>query len=543
MYKNNIECENVFVSFSNSLLFFSMADFLLGIDYGTGGAKACLMDTQGDVAGFAFEEYPSYHDHPGWSEHDAENYWQAACRLIKQVIAEAGISPKDIRGIAASSALPSLVLVNRQHQPIHRAYNLMDKRAIREVAWLKEQIGEERLFPISGYRLEDHPMLVNVLWEQRQRPDTFGAIYKALTIDGFITLKLTGKAVCSYSNAAFYGVAYNLRERRFDHGLLHELGIDPAMMPELCNCADIIGEVTAQAAAATGLAPGIPVAGGQVDCNASWVGAGAIGVGDFQSNLGTVGNFGVIHQSTDFIFSDIGKLMINFPYTVNSENTYVTVPTTTTGGQSIRYLRDQFSQYEVETERVLGVSAYDLLNLQAQKIPAGSDGLIILPFFMGERTPIWDVHARGVIFGLSLNHTKGHLVRAMMEAVAYAMYDSFRLIKEEAGLPINYPMVLNEGGAVSKLWRQILTDVFNVPIVLVKRRAGAPYGDAILAGVATGIFKDFSVAKAWTEYIEPMEPDQKNHERYMEYFALYKKLYNHLKDDYRELAQLRENAL
>ncbi len=516
-----------------------MADFLVGIDYGTGGAKACIINAQGEVLGFAFEEYPIIHENSGWSEHDADNYWQVACHLIKQALAEAGIGPKDIRGIAASSALPSLVLVDREHRPLHRAYNLMDKRAVHEVEWLKEHVGEDRLFPISGYRLEDHPMLVNVLWEKRHRPESFSSIYKALTIDGFITLKFTGKACASYSNAAFYGVAYNLRERRFETDLLEELGIDPSIMPALCNCDDIIGEVTPEAAAATGLVPGIPVAGGQVDCNASWLGAGAIEVGDFQSNLGTVGNFGILHQNADFIFSDIGKLMINFPYTVNSENTYVTVPTTTTGGQSIRYLRDNFSQHEVETERVLGVSSYDLLNLQAQKVPVGSNGLLILPFLMGERTPIWDVHARGVIFGLSLNHTKGHIVRAMMEAVAYAMYDSFRLIKEEAGLNIKYPMVLNEGGAVSKLWRQIIADVFNVPIVLVKRRTGAPYGDAILAGVAAGVFQDFSVAKEWVEYIEPMEPNQEHHERYMEYFALYKKLYEHVKEDYRELARIR----
>jgi xylulokinase len=234
----------------------------------------------------------------------------------------------------------------------------------------------------------------------------------------------------------------------------------------------------------------------------------------------------------------VGRLMINFPYTVDSQHTYVTVPTTMTGGQCIRYLRDHFSQAEVETERVLGVSAYDLLNLQAEKVPVGSDGLLILPFLMGERTPIWDVDARGVIFGLSLHHTKGHFVRAMMEGVAYAMYDSFRLIKE-AGLPVNYPMVLNEGGAVSKLWRQILTDVFDVPIALVKRRTGAPYGDAILAGVATGVFKDFAVAKDWVEYVEPMEPNPAHHARYMEYFALYKRIYEHVKGDFKTLATLR----
>jgi len=518
-----------------------MADYLLGIDYGTGGAKTCIINTEGAVLGFAFEEYPFIHEKPGWSEHDPGLYWEIACRLIRQSLDQAHVDPREIRGIAVSSALPSMVMVDKNHDPIHRAYNLMDRRATKEVEWLKEHIGEERIFQISGNRLEDHPTIANLMWEKNNRPESFKRIYKALTIDGFITLKLTGKAVLNYSAAGFYGVAYNLRERRFDEKLLSEIGISANLMPDLFKCEEIIGEVTREAAEATGLVPGIPVAAGQVDCNAGWVGGGATEVGDIQSNLGSVGNFGVVHKSIDFIFSPIGYAMINFAYTVDSENTYVTVPSTTTGGQSLRYLRDTFSQYEMETERVLGISSYDLLNLQAQKVPPGSEGLIILPFLMGERTPIWDVYARGVIFGLSLRHTKGHIVRAMMEAVAYALYDSYRLIKE-SGLQINYPLVMNEGGAVSKLWRQIITDVFNVPTVLVKRRVGAPFGDAILAGVATGIFKDFSVAKEWAEYIEPMEPNQENHDRYMEYFALYKQLYEHVKDDFKELARLREET-
>jgi xylulokinase len=271
------------------------------------------------------------------------------------------------------------------------------------------------------------------------------------------------------------------------------------------------------------------------------VAAGIVAEGDIMSNLGTVGNFGVIHKSKEFNFSEVGLSMINLAFTVDSANTYVTIPSTTTGGQSIRYIRDNFSQLEVETERSLGVSSYDLLNMQAEKVPVGSDGLIILPYLMGERTPIWDVYARGVVFGLSLNHTKGHLVRAMMEAVAYALYDSYQLIIK-SGIKINYPLVLNEGGAVSPLWRQIIADVFNVPLVLVKRRTGAPFGDAILAGVATGIFKDFSVAKEWAEYIEPMEPIPANHERYLEYFALYKKIYNNVQGNFKELAALRDRS-
>lgn len=516
-----------------------MADYLIGIDYGTGGAKACIIDSEGNVLGFAFEEYPFIHEKPGWSEHDPILYWEIACRIIGAVIAQSRVNPQDIRGVAVSSALPSMVMVDKDHNPINMAYNLMDRRAKKDVGWLQENIGEKRIFEITANRLEDHPTIVNLLWEKNNRPESFNKIYKALTIDGYITLKLSRRATLNYSAGAFYGVAYNILEHKFDRDMLKAVGIDPDLMPDLYKCEEIIGEITQEAADATGLAAGTPISAGQVDCNAGWVGGGATEVGDIQSNLGTCGNFGVIHKDPDFMFSDVGLSMINFPYTVDCENTYITVPTTTTGGQSIRYLRDNFSQVELETERVLGVDSYDLLNLQAQKIPVGSEGMIILPFLMGERTPIWDVDARGVIFGLSLNHTKGHIVRAMMEAVAYAMYDSYRLIKQ-SGLSISYPLVLNEGGAKSNLWRQIITDVFNVPTVLVSRRTGAPFGDAILAGVATGVFPDFSVAKDWVKYVDPMEPDQNNHDIYMEYFALYKRIYEHVKDDFKELARLRD---
>jgi xylulokinase len=194
---------------------------------------------------------------------------------------------------------------------------------------------------------------------------------------------------------------------------------------------------------------------------------------------------------------------------------------------------------EVESERALGVDAYDLLNIEAEKIPLGCEGLVVLPFLMGERTPIWDVNARGCVFGLSLHHSKPHLVRAFMEGVAYAMYDSFRLIKQ-AGMKINTPIVMHEGGAKSRLWRQIITDVFDTPTVLTKRRVGAPFGDAILAGVAAGIYKDFSISKELAEYVDRMDPIGENNKIYMEYFRLYKDLYSHVKEDYKTLATLRE---
>lgn len=515
-----------------------MAGCLLGIDYGTGGTKAVLIDYEGRELANAYEEYEFVHERPGWSEHDAENYWQAACRMIRSCLDDAGVSGEDVKAVAVSSALPSMVMVNRDHNPVNRGYNLLDRRATDQVAWLKENIGEERIFATSGYRIEDHPNLVNLLWEKKHRPESFAKIWKVLTIDGFITLKLTGTASAHYSGAAFYGVAYDLRKRAFDPDIMTDIDIDPDLMPDLYDCDDVVGEITSRAAEQTGLSAGTPVAAGQVDCNASWVGAGAVDVGDFQCNLGTVGNFGIIYKDVDFVFSDIGRLLMNFPYTVKSSETYVTVPTTLTGGQTLRYLRDNFSQAEQQAERLLGISSYDLLTLEAGKIEPGCNGLIALPFLMGERTPIWDSNARGTIFGLSLSHGKGHLVRAMMEGVAYAMYDNFRLV-QEAGLKVNYPMVLNEGGAVSRLWRSIITDVFGIPTAMVKRRSGAPFGDAVLAGVATGVYKDFSVTKEWAEYIDPMEPDSDNHSRYQDYFGLYKELYEQLKGSFEHLAKLR----
>lgn len=514
-----------------------MEKYLLGLDYGTGGVKCTIIDSSGVERSYAFEEYPILTSNPGWSEHYAVNYWEAACRIIKKALIDAKIKPAEIKGIAVSSALPSLVLVDKSGNPVHNAYNLMDKRAVKQVQWLKEKIGESRIFEISKNRLEDHPIIVNLLWERENRGNRFKDISKALTIDGFINMRLTGKYSCHYSGAAFFGVAYDLLNRSFDKEMLELIGLPDSLFPPLFRCEEIIGEVTSKAAAESGLVPGIPVAAGQVDCNAGWMGAGMTEVGDIQMNLGTCGNFGILTRDTNF-----PDTMINFPYTIDSENTYIIVPTTTTGGQLIRYMRDNYYRAEQAEEKKRGSDTFDLINKEAESISPGCDGLIVLPFLMGERTPIWDVNARGVVFGLSLNHTRGHLIRAMMESVAYALFDSFKILKD-SGKKINAPIVLNEGGAKSILWRKIITDVFNIPTVLVKRRTGAPYGDAILAGVATGIFPDFSVAREWTEYIDPVEPDYRNHEIYMDYFSLYKDIYRHVKEDFQQLAVLRNKFI
>ena len=510
-----------------------MAEYLLGIDYGTGGAKACIIDEAANILSYAYREYPIIVNKPGWSEHDPRLYWEIACQIIAECLAKGAVDPARIKAIGTSSALPCLVMVDKRHEPVQLAYNLMDRRAVKEVEWLRETVGEERIFDITGNRLEDHPSIVNLLWEKNNRPESFGNIYKALTIDGYIRLKLTGQATVNIPNAAFYGVAYNIREHRFEEDILSAIGICKEILPEIYDCETVIGEVTPEAARKTGLIQGTAVIAGTADAPAGWMGAGAVEEGDTQMNLGTCGNFGVIHRDTDFL-----KTMLVCAHAVDCRRLFVTIPTTTTGGQSIRYLRDNFSHTEIGMEKLIGISSYELLDMEAERVRPGSEGLVILPYLMGERTPIWDINARGVIFGLSLNHGKGHIVRAMMESVAYALYDSFLIIKE-TGKKINYPIVLNEGGAASKIWRKIITDVFNVPTTVVKSRAGAPYGDAVQAGVSAGIFKGYAFTKEKAEYVDLIEPDKNNHELYMEYFRIYRNLYKHVREDFKELAGLR----
>jgi xylulokinase len=205
----------------------------------------------------------------------------------------------------------------------------------------------------------------------------------------------------------------------------------------------------------------------------------------------------------------------------------------------MRHLRNNFSAYENFVESTSGYDSYDLLNLDAESTQPGADLLITLPHFMGARTPEFNRDARGVVFGWSMNHRKGHLIRSMMEGVAMSSYRQYQSMLTE-GTVTKGPIVMNEGGAKSRLWRQIFTNVFNRPTVLLKNRTGAPYGNAILAGVSTGYLPGFEVVKEWVEYVDYMEPDKKLNELYMDIYDVYNSVFNNLHEDYKKLAALQK---
>lgn len=509
-----------------------MGNYFVGIDIGCGGAKACVIDDQGLLVGYGFREHKITVSRGTWSETDPDEYWENISHILTTILREKHLDSSQIRGVSVSSAVPAIVMIDREGRVINRAYNFLDTRAADQVEILKEKIGAGRCFAVSGFNIEEQSTVTSMLWEMKNRPEDYSRVYKVLTPDGYVTYRLTGKAVVNSSAGNFYGTIFNIYEKRFEEGICRELGIDAGLLPEVHPCEEVIGEVTKEAADITGLRPGTPVIAGTVDAFAGWLAGGATKPGATQLNLGTAAVLGVVTGKPQFV-----ENLWNCVYPVHSRENYVVFGSTTTGGYVMRHLRDNFSNYERFVESSGGYDAYDLLNLDAESTRPGADLLITLPYFMGARTPEFNREAKGVVFGWSMNHRKGHLIRSMMEGVAFSSYCQYRAM-EEQGIQMKGPLVMNEGGAKSRLWRRIFTDVFNRPTVLLKNRTGAPYGDAILAGVSTGYLSDFSVAGEWAEYVEEMEPDPKTHKLYMDLFEIYESVYRHLQEDYSALSEL-----
>ena len=238
-----------------------MKDYFLGIDFGTGGANGCIVNSKGDVLGYSFKEYTIISLNPGWSEHDPLLYWEICKQIIKECIYKTRINVNNIRGIATSSALPCMVLVNKSGKLLKNAYNLMDRRAVKEVSFIKNTIGENNYFKITKNMLDDHPSIVNLLWEKNNNKDIYKDIFKALTIGGFINYKLTNKFTLVHQNATFVG-EYDLLQKDFNEDFLKEIGIERNIFPDLYYSNSIIGAITPKAELETGLFHGVPVFAG-----------------------------------------------------------------------------------------------------------------------------------------------------------------------------------------------------------------------------------------------------------------------------------------
>ncbi|MED3820931.1 FGGY-family carbohydrate kinase, partial [Priestia aryabhattai] len=311
--------------------------------------------------------------------------------------------------------------------------------------------------------------------------------------------------------------------------MMEEIGIPLSMMPEkIVESTDIVGNLTKEAAVELGLSEGMPLIASGIDCGAANIGLGVFEPGVYAAAIGT--------SMCGALVSDKpvkGKNLIVWPYLYDAKKLSYYFAGGATAGAIVKWFRQTMCQFEVEVEKSGGKNAYDALNEQAETIPVGSEGLIVLPYFMGERSPVWDSDAKGTIVGLSLAHTKAHIYRAFLEAVAFSLRDAMEATGENLGESI----LLAGGVTKSKLWRQIFADVTGYPIVCPIHDVEANMGDVMLAGIGTGLLS-YEDVKQWQVLDEKIMPNKQSHEKYNDYYKVYKSIYNNLKDDMKTLTRL-----
>lgn len=509
-----------------------MGNYLVGCDIGSSQTKAVVIDEEGNVLGKKYIGYPTLTNSKGWAEHDPEQYWSTTADCIAESIKEARIDPKDIRGVAISAHSPASILVDENFNALNLSHFWMDRRGTAEAEYINEKIGADRVFEVSGNVSDPYYATVKLLWEKNNRPELYNRAKKFQTAADYPRMKLTGKMVTDYSNASLIGVGFDIVGRKWNTDILETIGLDPDKFPDLVPCEQVVGEVTAEAAERTGLKKGTPVIAGTVDCNAAWVAGGVLDDGDMSLVMGSAGVMGVVHEEPTFT-----RNLVTIIHAANSEKMYTTVVATCGCGSSLQYFKEKFGDLDGIVADQVGMNKYTYLCDKAGEVPVGSDGLITLPYYMGERTPIWNPISRGVVFGLGYSHTKYHMLRSFMEGSALAIKHNFELMRE-TGVKMNMPLIMGEGGAQSRIWRQIISDCLGIPGIYMSNSMGAPVGDAILAGVGAGVFRDCNVVKDWVKLSDRTEPDAKNHEIYNDIYKIYRELYEEVKDTYKELVPL-----
>ena len=507
-----------------------MMKYLLGTDIGTSGTKTILTDLRGNVIAQDLQETDVLTPRPLWAEQWPDVWLEAAKTSIRNTVAKAGVAKEDIRGIAISGLYGgSGIPLDENMEPVRPCMIWMDRRAQAESEWVLQTVGEKRLREITHNGADPYYGFTKMLWMKRNEPMNWAKTRLFLPPNDYVIYKLTGEIAIDHSSAGNIGGIFDMNTRTWSTELMYELGIPVGMVPtRLVESTDIVGTMTAEAAEELGLWAGLPVVAGGIDCGAANIGLGVFDPGVYAAAIGT--------SMCAALISDKpvrGEGLIVWPYLYKAKELSYYFAGGATAGAIVKWFRDTLCEFERQAEQEGGPNAYRVLDAQAEQIPAGSNGLIVLPYFMGERSPIWDADAKGTIVGLSLAHTKAHLYRAFLEAVAYSLRDAMNATGENLGKSI----LLAGGVTKSKLWRQIFADVTGYPVVCPKNDVEANMGDVMLAGIGTGLLT-YDEVKTWQVLDKPIEPDPERHAQYDRYFAVYKSIYRDLKDDMKSLSAL-----
>jgi xylulokinase len=500
--------------------------YYLGIDIGTTGTRAVLIDEQGKVvSGQSADHEPISTPQPQWAEQNPDNWWEATQAAVGRVLQTSQVKGEEIRGIGLSGQMHGLVLLDENHRVLRPSIIWCDQRCQAEADAITQKVGFDRLIQITCNPALTGFTAPKLVWVRNHEPAVFAEVNRVLLPKDYIRFRLTAQFASEVSDASGTTL-FDVVERRWSRELMAALGFDPAWFPEVHESVAISGQLSATVANALGLKPGTPVVGGGGDQASGGVGNGIVSPGIVSS---TIGSSGVVFAFMEKPARDQKGRVHTFCHAVPQK--WHVMGVTQGAGLSLRWLRDQFGAQEVSLAVLLKQDAYVLLTQQASQAKPGCEGLIFLPYLMGERTPHLDPNARGVLFGLTGRHTRADVIRAVLEGVAYSLKDSFEIFNE-MGVPVTQVRA-SGGGGRSVLWRQIQADIFGTEICTVAADEGAAFGAALMAAVGTGGFSSVeqacSTSISLTNFTQPI-PTNRN--RYQEYYGIYRSLYLALKPSF-----------
>ncbi len=507
-------------------------ELLLGVDVGTYSTKGVLCTPAGEVLASHTVEHGLSLPRPGWAEQDADAvWWSDVVEVCRALVGSGGrYVGTDVGAVAVSAIGACMLPVDIAGRPLRPGvlYGI-DTRATAEIAWLNQRFGEGPLFDLGGMALTSQAIGPKILWLRRHEPDVYARTRTILSASSYLVLRLTGEAVMDRHTASYYNPLVDVRALAWDPRFAEPI-VEAEKLPRLLWPTEIAGEVTVQAAAETGLAAGTPVTAGTIDAAAEAISVGVAAPGDMMVMYGTTMFFILV---TDRPMPDSRMWATGYCL----PGLYDVAGGMATSGALTRWFRDNFAAAEVADEARGGPNVYAQLAAAAAAVPAGAEGLVCLPYFAGERTPINDPDARGVFAGLTLSHTRAHLYRAMLEGTAYGVRHNLEVMREMGAVARR--LVAVGGGAQNRLWLQIVSDVVGMAQAVPERTIGAAYGDAFLAGLATGLVSGREVLnRDWVRVADTLEPRPEEARRYDGYYEVYRHLYEHVKDDLHALARL-----
>jgi xylulokinase len=491
--------------------------YLLGFDIGTYSSKGVLTRKTGEVVASRSVEHPLEMPRSGWTEHDAEaTWWKDFSEITAYLLQNSAVSPEQIAGIGLSSISPAVLPIDRQGKPLRKAilYGI-DTRATGEIAELQQIIDADPALCRSGVQLSSQSASPKVLWIRRHEPGVWAGTHLVVNGSGFLLYRLTGNATLDVYDAVSFAPFVEAEKCSWKTDAIRFVA-PPEKLPRLTWTCEIGGRVTAQGARMSGLAEGTPIITGTADAAAEAVSAGLSRTGDMLVMYGSSIFFILL---TPQLFSSPHFWCTPFL----EKGSYVLTGGMSTSGSLTKWFRDQFAPVEMQSEMAGGENAYSALARLASSSPVGANGLIMLPYFSGERTPILDPEAKGVVFGLGLHHTRADLYRAALESVGYGIRHNIDQMKLEGADPKRF--LAAGGGTCNPLWMQIVSDIAGIEQHIPEQRLGACYGDAFLAGVGVGLFSGTAEAAQWARIGQVVTPQANAHREYEGYYRIYRELY------------------